>query len=33
MKLLTEAQHAALLDFVMQYDKYAAKLVPDIGTC
>lgn len=32
MKLLTEAQHAALLDFVMQYDKHAAKLVPDIGT-
>lgn len=32
MKLLTEAQHDALLDFVMQYDKHAAKLVPDIGT-
>lgn len=32
MKLLTEAQRAVLLDFVMQYDKHSVKFVPDIGT-
>ena len=32
MKLLTEAQHDALLDFVMSYDKHSVKFVPDVGT-
>ena len=32
MKLLTEAQRATLLDFVMSYDKHSVKFVPDVGT-
>jgi len=32
MKVLTKAQRAVLLDFVMEYDKHSVKFVPDIGT-